>query len=343
VLKKLLAGQPEVERPLAALERAVNSGRHLTRQLLAFARRQPLRPQSVDLRYRMQDFTDLLRATLGARVQLKVSVSPRVPRTVVDEAELELAMLNVALNARDAMPEGGSLAISADAVELDGSGLDGLRGRFVELSFEDNGKGISREHLGQVFQPFWTSKPAGQGTGLGLSQVHGFCQQAGGGVYIESSLGVGTTVTMLLPAAVPAEDDEPTPEADPVQGPASGRLLLVEDNPDVAQSTRALLESMGYRVEAAASGEEALQRLDAGLDCDIVLSDMLMPGRVSGLALAQQLRRESSRLPVLLMTGYTPELEAARQGGFAVIAKPFDAAALRSALDEVRRAASSTT
>ena len=344
LMKKLLAGRADVERPLAALERAVGSGRHLTRQLLAFARRQPLRPQAVDLRHRMQEFTDLLRASLGAKVQLQVRVAPTVPATVVDEAEMELALLNLALNARDAMGDsGGKLKISVDTVELDGSGLDSLQGRFVEIAFEDNGKGIARDDLAKVFEPFWTSKPAGQGTGLGLAQVHGFCKQAGGGVYIESSLGVGTTVTLLLPAVNDPEGTQPPPLAEQTLRQASGRLLLVEDNVEVAQSTQALLEAMGYEVQLSPSGEEALQRLRGGLLCDVVLSDMFMPGSVSGLALAQALRREQPTLPVLLMTGYTPELEAARREGFAVIAKPFDADALQVALEEVRRPLSSAT
>jgi len=343
LMKKLLAGRSDVERPLAALERAVGSGRHLTRQLLAFARRQPLRPQAVDLRHRMQEFTDLLRASLGAKVQLQVNVAPTVPPTIVDEAEMELALLNLALNARDAMAEGGKLKISVDTVELDGRGLDGLQGRFVEIAFEDNGKGIARDDLIKVFEPFWTSKPAGQGTGLGLAQVHGFCKQAGGGVYIESSLGVGTTVTLLLPAVTDPEGTHPPPLATQTLRPASGRLLLVEDNIEVAQSTQALLEAMGYEVQLSPSGEEALQRLRGGLLCDVVLSDMFMPGSVSGLALAQALRREQPSLPVLLMTGYTPELEAARREGFAVIAKPFDTDTLQVALEEVRRPMPSAT
>ena len=337
VLRRMLDGKPGFDRPLAALQRAVNSGTNLTRQLLAFARRQPLRPQTVDLAARMPEFASLLRATLGSRVGIELVVAPDVRPVHVDEAELDLALLNLALNARDAMPEGGRLTIAIDNTDLRPTPESPLAGAFVRIAVSDTGEGIAPEDIERVFEPFWTSKAPGQGTGLGLSQVHAFCEQSGGRALIASTPGEGTTVTLLVPAAPQAAPaGEPfAPTQPPPQ--AQGRILLVEDNADVAASTRSLLQLQGFEVELAVSADDALARLRRGIACDLVLTDVVMPGQANGLELARTLRREAPQLPLVLMTGYTPELAAATAEGFPVIAKPFDTRTLRRALDEALR------
>lgn len=334
VLRRMLEGDPRVDRPLGALQRAVNSGTNLTRQLLAFARRQPLRPQRVDLAARMPEFASLLRSTLGSRVSIVLEVAPDVRPVHVDEAELDLALLNLALNARDAMPSGGQLTIRIDNTDLRPTAESPLEGAFVRIAVADSGEGIAPEHMDRVFEPFWTSKAPGQGTGLGLSQVHAFCEQSGGRALIASTPGQGTTVTLLLPAAgsVPKEAEPFSATLPPPAG--QGRILLVEDNADVAASTRSLLQMQGFEVDLATSADEALARLRRGIVWDLVLSDVVMPGEANGLELARILRREAPQLPLVLMTGYTPELAAATAEGFAVIAKPFDTRGLRRALDE---------
>src|SRR5690606_13339275 len=174
VLRRMLDGKAGFDRPLAALRRAVNSSTNLTRQLLAFARRQPLRPQIVDLASRMPQFASPLRATLGSRVSIELVVAPDVRQVRVDEAELDLALLNLALNARDAMPSGGRLTITIDNTDVAATPQSPLAGAFVRIAVADTGEGIAPEDIERVFEPFWTSKAAGQGTGLGLSQVHAF-------------------------------------------------------------------------------------------------------------------------------------------------------------------------
>ena len=334
VLRRMLDGKDGFDRPLAALQRAVNSGTNLTRQLLAFARRQPLRPQIVDLAARMPEFASLLRATLGSRVSIELVVAPDVRQVRVDEAELDLALLNLALNARDAMPSGGRLTITIDNTDVAATPQSPLAGAFVRIAVADTGEGIAPEDIERVFEPFWTSKAAGQGTGLGLSQVHAFCEQSGGQALIASTLGEGTTVTLLVPAAPAAAAEVDVFASTLPPPPAQGRILLVEDNADVAASTRSLLQMQGFEVDLAVSADEALARLRRGIAWDLVLSDVVMPGSANGIELARTLRREAPNLPLVLMTGYTPELAAATAEGFAVIAKPFDTRVLRRALDE---------
>ena len=336
LLRRRLAGRADVEQPLGALERSLEAGKRLTRQLLAFSRKQPLRPEVLDVPARMHEFMELVRASIGSRVTLEMDVDSATRPVFADPGEFELAMLNLAINARDAMPEGGTLAIRARNVTLDGSGESKLYGEFIAISFEDSGQGISDDDLKRVFEPFFTTKAPGRGTGLGLAQVYGFCEQAGGAATVESLVGSGTTVTLFLPVSeqpyMPASlrhDEMATPRA-------SGRVLLVEDNPEVAQATRIVLEQIGYTAEIAHSGEEAMARIDSnGVHWDIVVSDMLMPGRTSGIALAKWLQMHHPELPVLLITGYTAQLEQAKNEGFQVLAKPFNAQSLRRAMDAV--------
>jgi len=305
------------ERQIEAMSRAVQSGVRLTRQLLSFSRKQALRPETVRLQSWLPATESLVRGTLGRRIALEFSIDAETRPVVVDLAELELAIINTALNAQHAMPDGGTLRISARNADV----VSGSARPMVVIRVEDNGCGIAPELLPKVFEPFFTTKESGSGSGLGLSQVAGLCAQAGGLATIESKPGQGTAVNLFLPAAVEALAtlaDEPGPSA-----PLVGRVLLVEDNDDVATATETLLRTFGLEVVRTWSADAALEHLaQAPRLPDVVLSDISMPGSTDGIGLAFALRRQHPELPVLLTTGYAERLSEALAGGFRVLAKP---------------------
>jgi signal transduction histidine kinase/ActR/RegA family two-component response regulator len=338
---------------VAGILRAVKAGEKLTRQLLAFSRKQALRPEVVNLGDALPGMTDLLRTTLGSRVDIAIQVTPDAPRIEVDRAELELALLNMALNARDAMngindrPQ--RLALMGRAAQPDElarllPGRTAAPGtRFAVISVTDTGSGIDPAIAERIFEPFFTTKPPGEGTGLGLSQVYGFCVQAGGGARVDSTPGQGTTVSLVLPAT--ARERSVEDELEPDQ-PAriEANVLLVEDNEEVAATTTALLRGFGAQVTHAADAHSALQLVkDAPQDFDVVLSDVVMPGGMSGLDLARALRKSHPGLPVVLITGYTAEIHHAMAAGFHVLSKPCApndlSAALSKALGSVKQPA----
>jgi len=305
------------ERHLQAMARAVQSGTRLTRQLLSFSRKQALRPELIALQTWLPAAEGLLRSTLGSRIAMEVSVDADVCPVSVDVAELELALINLALNARHAMPGGGTLRIAA---RNEGASEDGTT--MVVIAVADTGVGIAADVLPRVFEPFFTTRMNEAGSGLGLSQVHGFCAQAGGRARIASEPGQGTTVEMVLPAEAPRVQAPPTTT---ITGPErlDGRVLLVEDNEDVAQSTAAILQSAGLLVTHHWSADAALAALQGGATLpDIVLSDIEMPGKLSGMDLAFRLRQLWPQLPVVLITGYAKQLEDAVAGGLRVLSKP---------------------
>ncbi|MGQ5525055.1 ATP-binding protein [Chitinimonas sp. PSY-7] len=336
VLRKRVS-DPSLISTLETLERVVESGRRLTRQLLAFARKQPLRPEVIHFAERMKGFTELLQASVGGRVTLKVDLQPDLAHIKVDGSELELALLNLTLNARDALPNGGELTIAARNVTLTDEQTDiQLTGDFVCISVSDNGLGIAEEDKERIFEPYFTTKPIGSGAGLGLAQVYGFCRQSGGLVTVESELDAGTRISMFLPATnaeVALTDTAPVVEQ-PIG--KAGKALLVEDNPDVARSSQTLLEHLGYTVDMLPSGKEALLAVTRSKHkWDIVVSDVMMPGELDGIALALELQRCRPNLPVLLVTGYAAKLEEAQKAGLHVLAKPYNTAMLARALKEV--------
>ena len=305
------------ERHIQAMSRAVQSGTRLTRQLLSFSRKQALRPELIALQAWLPGAEGLLRSTLGSRITMEVAVDADVCPISVDAAELELALINLSLNAKHAMPAGGLLRITA---RNEGASEDGTT--MVVIAVADTGVGILPDVLARVFEPFFTTRMHEAGSGLGLSQVHGFCAQAGGRARIASEPGQGTTVEMVLPAEAPYSH----PPAAPVPvdtGRFSGHVMLVEDNDDVAQSTAAILQAAGLDVTHYWSADTALAALqgDAILP-DIVLSDIEMPGKLSGMDLAFRLRELWPRLPVVLITGYAKQLEDAVSGGLRVLPKP---------------------
>jgi CheY-like chemotaxis protein len=276
--------------------------------LLTFARRQNVHPQSIRLTERLDALRDVLSSGVGSSISLIIDVADDVWNVVVDPNEFETALVNLVVNARDAMPDGGSVVVSARNVPEEGH---------VAISVEDTGVGIPEDVAAKVFDPFFTTKPVGKGTGLGLSQVHGFAHQAGGTVGLKSTLGKGTRITICLPKAT----TEISSDQDETATSGSGTVLLVEDNPDVAVACTGLLEELGYTVRWAPDAESALAEIERD-GIDIVCSDIVMSGKMDGVGRAKAIREKNPKLPILLMTGYSA---TAREIGnqFPVLRKPY--------------------
>jgi signal transduction histidine kinase/ActR/RegA family two-component response regulator len=316
------------------IREAVDRGARLTRQLLAFSRRSPLHAEVVDLGLRLDGIRVLLDRSLREDIGVRIVRPSNLWPVEIDPGEFDVALLNVAVNARDAMPKGGEIRISARNV----AALDeaGLVGDFVELAITDQGEGMTAEVAAQVFEPFFTTKAVGQGTGLGLSQVYGFVRASGGRASIDSRLGEGTTLTMLFPRAVGAATRaEPAPlrQATPLPAGKDRRILLVDDDDSVAAAVEAMLEELGYRVVRAADAGQALTTLDRDAAFDIVLSDMVMPGSMGGIDLAREIARRHEGLPVVLSTGYSDAAAIAVRERVRLLAKPYRLESLAAELD----------
>jgi PAS domain S-box-containing protein len=294
----------------------------LTSHLLAFGRRQALKPEVADLNVRLDAFAEMVGRTLGGQFEVRLELAPSLPPVEVDRAQLETALLNAAFNARDAMAEGGRLTLTTRHVPGEGGGE-------VMVEIADTGAGMSQDVLDRAFEPFFTTKPVGEGTGLGLSQIHGFAAQAGGRAEIRSSPGEGTAVRLFLPAT-----DKPfgrSAEAVQAKAPPRGlNVLLVEDNDHVREFAHHLLDELGYRVLSAASADEALELLEREA-VDVLFTDVVMPGR-SGLELARLARAKRPSLPVLLASGYSEEIVGSAGSEFEIVRKPYDTALLEAAL-----------
>jgi PAS domain S-box-containing protein len=319
------------QKAIAAIASAAGRGENLTRQLLAFSRRQPLSPVVVDVKDRIEAVRDMLGSSLRGNIDLRLEIADDLWPTRVDPSELELALVNVAVNARDAMPDGGRVTLSARNVTLRSRGRAGdLDGDFIELAMADTGTGIPRDVLSKVFEPFFTTKAVGKGTGLGLSQVYGFAHQSGGTVRIQSEVGHGTTIAIYLPRSQsPVAASVPESGAQPATR-GHGTILVVEDNAEVAEVTATLLAQFGYRVLRASNAAEALAQLDCS-DVDLVFSDVVMPGPMDGLALGRAVRANHPNTPVLLTSGYT-DLAPEAEIEFSILRKPFHMAALEAAV-----------
>jgi two-component system, NtrC family, sensor kinase len=331
-------------RLLDMITNATNRGESLTRQLLAFSRRQMLNQSVIDLAQRLPELNEMLNRSLRGDVTTEVVVPEGSCAVKVDPSEFELALLNLAVNARDAMPHGGSLTITARPVLLKGKATEeGLQGEFVAIRVADTGAGIPADVLPHVFEPFFTTKEVGKGTGLGLSQVYGFAKQSGGTATITSTLGRGTVITLYLPRTrelAAAANAQAEPEA---PAPRAGTALLVEDNPEVAEVAAAYFQQLGYLVKQVANAREALELLGSDAKIDLVFSDILMPGGMNGLELGHAIRRLYPAMPVLLVTGYSDSIRDAVQQGFVVLQKPFDLAGLEQKLRETQRAKAEQT
>jgi signal transduction histidine kinase/ActR/RegA family two-component response regulator len=306
-----------------AIVQASASAAALTSQLLAFARRQPLKPEPINLNSLIESMLDLIDRTLGERIQVVLNLSPAACNILADRNQLEAAILNVSANARDAMPDGGRLTITTRIVEEMDRPMTGLE-------ITDTGTGMDEDTLEHVFEPFFTTKGTGKGTGLGLSQVFGFAQQSGGEVRAQSQPGVGTTLLILLPCSDAQEAglSEDTGGRNELSGSAS--ILVVEDNEEVGAFAEALLSELGHAIRRVHSGEAALDLIRRER-FDIVLSDVVMPG-MGGLKLAQILSEERPELPVVLATGYSQEIAQSGSHGRHVILKPYRLETLSTAL-----------
>jgi len=327
------------ERVLNAMKQAVERGAGLCRQLLAFARRQPLRPVPVDLNGLIVGMRELLDRSLRGDVQFRSEFAESLWPVEVDPGELELVILNLAVNARDAMPTGGVVTISAcNAPAL---ADHELTGDFVRLDIRDTGVGMAADVLSHAFEPFFTTKEVGKGSGLGLAQAHGFARASKGAVRIASTMGLGTTVSLFLPRTLKTPTccaDSAADEPARADAPSAGQVLLVEDDDEVAALTVEMINQLGYDTTRVASAEAALGALADKRAIDIVLSDIMMPGRMNGVDLAQEIRRRRPHLPVLLTSGYA---QAASRSAAAhqirIIPKPFRMEELREALATVTR------
>ena len=328
-LKRGTDDDAKLQRAISAIETATRRGAALTNQLLTFARRQSVNPQAIDFSERIGAIREVLEAGVGSSVRLAFDIARGIWPIRTDVSEFETALLNLVINARDAMPDGGTVTISARNVVLD---EPPLAGEFVAIDIADTGLGIPADVVDKIFEPFFTTKPIGKGTGLGLSQVHGFAHQAGGTVKVASELGKGTTFSILLPRGtdVPARE---AADAAPFRG--SGTVLLVEDNPEVAIVSIGLLEQLGYRVRRVPDAESALRELEHN-GVDFVFSDIVMPGKMDGLTLAHHLRLVHPGLPILLATGYS-EAAADVRGDFPILRKPYEIHELSEAIAKLPR------
>jgi CheY-like chemotaxis protein len=310
--------------------RAAERGAALTHRLLAFAQQQALDPRVIDTKALLSDAGNLLRQALRDDVSFTLNETAGLWPIVADPAQLESALLNLGLNARDAMPGGGRLMIEAANVQIDRAYAEShpevVPGDYVVITVTDDGAGIAPEHLGKVFDPFFTTKPFGKGTGLGLSMVYGFIRQSRGHITIYSELGHGTSVKMYLPRALDALDADSTsaPEPDDLQGWET--ILVVEDDDLLRGNVERQLSGLGYRVLTSANGQEALELIRRGAPVDLLFTDVIMPGGLNGPALARAARDLLPSLRVLYTSGYT-ENAIVHQGrldaGVQLLTKPY--------------------
>ncbi len=325
-----------------AISDTVDRASKLTGQLLAFARRQALKPEVFDPVQRIRSITDMLRTIVGSRIEIAIEAGCEPCYVEADASQFETALVNMAVNARDAMEGEGRLTVRIDEVSEMPSirGHAGGGGRFVAVSIADTGCGIPQDRLAQIFEPFFTTKEVGKGTGLGLSQVFGFAKQSGGDVAVESAVGRGTTFTLYLPhfegdeTHLSAADEQRAGVVD--EDGRGRRVLVVEDNVEVGQFSTQILGDLGYATTWASNADEALRLLANVNGFDAVFSDVVMPG-MSGVELGQEIRRRYPGLPVVLTSGYSHVLAEEGRHGFELIKKPYAAEELSRVLRRVTR------
>ncbi len=338
-----ISGQDQTSELIGSALRAVGRGAELTRKLLAFARRQRLSPRAIDPAQLLDELGQMLRRTLGERIELELTCAPATPQVFADAAQLEVALINLSLNARDAMPQGGRLRIEARARESADElpGEDDLTGEQVVIEVSDTGTGMTAEVLARAFEPFFTTKEQGKGSGLGLSMVYGFVKQSGGTLRTHTRPGAGTRIELFLPAVKVSARVSVNVKGDLIRG--LERVLVVEDEPEVRAIACAFLKSLGYQVDAASNAEEADKILQAHADMDLLFSDVILGAGRTGAELARDIQQRRPRLAVLLTSGYErPADEREEQPGrqFELLRKPYSreqlAAAVRRALDGQR-------
>jgi PAS domain S-box-containing protein len=333
LLRKRIPNDPRLHRLIDGAVQGAERGASLTQRLLAFARQQDLRAVPVDLGALIQGMSDLLQRSLGPRVALRLDIPQGLPPARVDANQLELAILNLAINARDAMSDGGSIDIKVAPYQAT-SDLALKSGGYLKLSVIDTGMGMAPEILKRAVEPFFSSKPLGKGTGLGLSMVHGLAVQLGGALQLSSTVGQGTTATLVLPVATSTPKAEsPVHTAQKVN--RSAVILFVDDDPLIAMSTTEMLEDLGHHVIGASSGLHALDIIKSEQPIDLMVTDHVMPG-MTGIELAAASREVRPSLPILLATGYA-ELPEGAQLDLPRLAKPYHQDQLRDRLDQLLR------
>jgi PAS domain S-box-containing protein len=325
---RLGEAEPTVKKHIDATLRAIDHGASLTQQLLSYARKQALSPTAIDVRETLERFGDMVRRLLRENITVTVAVKGELSDIQADPSQLEAALLNLALNAQDAMPQGGTLTIAAAP-----SGA-----QHVAISVTDTGTGIDESIREKVLEPFFTTKDVGEGSGLGLSMVYGFVKQSGGDFELKSTVGRGTTVSLAMPVVGTAiePDDAPVEEIEilPSEGIKSS-ALLVEDNPDLREVAEMMLRSLGYRVDSAADAETALRHLEAHQDYDVLLTDLVLPGAMSGRQLAERAHRSHPDMRIVITSGYADSVlkaEGALPEDFAFLPKPYRLASVSQAV-----------
>jgi PAS domain S-box-containing protein len=344
----LLAGpmrdEAQKRRIIESAQRAAERGARLTQQLLAFARRQPLRPEIHDINRLIGGFEAVLRRACPEPIEVEVTPSSAALAANIDGAQFETALLNLVVNARDAMPRSGILRISTGSARINAAqakAMSGIApGDYVKVSISDTGEGMSAEVQSRAFEPFFTTKDIGKGSGLGLSQVYGFVAQSGGHVAIDSKPGAGTTVTLHLPAARPPEEREAADRKTAEKGWAMGRILVVEDDPDVLDVTVETLRNFGYEVLTAPDARSGLSVLRREPDIDVLFTDIVMPRGMNGVELAREAARLRPQLRILLASGYpkaalSSEHGIAADSEFAFLSKPYRGSELAQKLRQL--------
>jgi CheY-like chemotaxis protein/anti-sigma regulatory factor (Ser/Thr protein kinase) len=329
-------------RSVRAVLQAAERGATLTQQLLAFSRKQKLQGRVVNIADMVDDLRPLIERTAGNAVAIRIAQRGTACNARIDPTQAELAIINVLLNARDAMPDGGAIAIEVGTrlLEPGDKGFGELEpGRYVIVTITDQGQGMSPEVLARVTEPFFTTKDQGKGTGLGLSMVYGFMKQSGGALRLSSEEGHGTTVRMMFPCAdAQAEPAGAQPARPLADKRGTETVLVVEDQVDVADYAEAVLNEFGYTVRRAADAREALTLLDGEEGVDLLFSDLIMPGGMNGVMLAREVKQRRPRIRVLLTTGYAEssiERVDARGAEFDLIQKPYKRSELATKVRQV--------
>lgn len=335
LLERRVSGDASVQRLIDNARQGAQRGAALTQRMLAFARRQELNPEPVDVLALVRGMSDLLQRTLGPSHPIGLHFPLSLPSVLADANQLEMALLNLAVNARDAMPDGGPISVSASEVTVKDQQVDGLAaGRYVKLAVIDTGTGMDAATLARATEPFFTTKGIGKGTGLGLSMIHGLAEQMKGGLVLRSVVGTGTTAELWLPVTETRQDAAPTPPApEPVAQQRSLRVLVVDDDSLVLMNTAALLEDMGHVVIEASSAAEALALFGDGSAIDLLITDQAMPG-MTGTQLIEQAHKLVGDLPIILASGYG-ELPEAELHSVIKLGKPFGQAQLAAAIRKV--------
>jgi CheY-like chemotaxis protein len=336
LLRKRLPDEPGMRRLIDGAMQGAQRGASLTQRMLAFARQQDLKTMSADIGALVNGMRELLNRSLGPQIALRLHIEPGLPPAEVDAQQVELAVLNLAINARDAMPEGGAIDVVVDQARTEGDAH--LRpGTYLRIRIRDQGCGMDPATLSRAIEPFFSTKPLGKGTGLGLSMTHGLALQLGGHLDLSSAPGAGTVATLWMPMAT-RPSVEPPMAAATAPTPTgcvnrAARILVVDDDPLIAMSTADMLKDLGYAVIEADSGKRALEIIAGGQAIDLMMTDQAMPG-MTGIQLAELVRSERPELPVLLATGYT-DLPASKVANLPRLSKPYQQAQLQAEIEKL--------